>query len=196
MYHIQFVSGTMAQTGHLAERLRILRKPVGRHQDPTHGWIVTASQGPLTEVNVRALLQQHGIAYPPHIPVVYGGYSISDPDWNSSFYHWDSVPNEWLPVWMQPIWWLYAHANEFPGDPMGIDISLAEWRARGIAAVPDLLTIQDIAREFAITARRARALAANRHQRFGIGQQLSGGQWVFRPEDLDILAPDTKYRHK
>ena len=57
-----------------------------------------------------------------------------------------------------------------------------------------ILTIQDIAHEFGITTRRARALAKNRHERFGIGQQLPGGQWVFRPDDLDILAPDTKYR--
>ena len=56
------------------------------------------------------------------------------------------------------------------------------------------ITIQDIAHGFGITPRRARALAKNRHERFGVGQQLPGGQWVFRPEDLDILAPDEKYR--
>jgi len=61
---------------------------------------------------------------------------------------------------------------------------------------PDILTIQDIAREFNISTRRARALAKNRHERFGIGQQLPGGQWVFRPEDLNVLAPDIKHRRK
>jgi len=57
-----------------------------------------------------------------------------------------------------------------------------------------LLTIQDIAREFSITTRRARAIAKHRHEKFGVGQQLPGGQWVFSPDDLDILRPDPKYR--
>jgi len=59
-----------------------------------------------------------------------------------------------------------------------------------------LLTIHDLAHGFRISTRRARALAKNRHERFGIGQQLPSGQWVFRPEDLHILRPDVKYCHK
>jgi len=69
-------------------------------------------------------------------------------------------------------------------------------RMRSIEPDWDIITVQDIAREFGITTRRARALAKNRHERFGVGQQLPGGQWVFRPEDLHILAPDPKHRRK
>lgn len=45
-----------------------------------------------------------------------------------------------------------------------------------------------------ISRRRLAAIIHNRHERFGVGMQLSGGQWLVRHEDLDSLMPDIKHR--
>jgi hypothetical protein len=65
-------------------------------------------------------------------------------------------------------------------------------------ALENLLTIEDIAKQFQITKRRAREVAKSRHARFGIGRKIPGkrGQWLFLPGDLDILAPIEKHRKK
>ena len=54
---------------------------------------------------------------------------------------------------------------------------------------PPILTIQAPAHGFNVSTRRARALAENRHKRFGIGRKLPSGQWVFLPGDLGLLRP-------
>ena len=64
-----------------------------------------------------------------------------------------------------------------------------------INSLMGLLTIQDVAEHYGISERRARALAANRHEKFGAGMKVEGG-WIFRPEELSGLAPDEKYRKK
>jgi len=64
-------------------------------------------------------------------------------------------------------------------------------------ALTSLLTIEDLAERFNITPRRARAIAKNRHERFGIGWQVPGtNQWLFRPEELSILEPNHRYQRK
>jgi len=60
-----------------------------------------------------------------------------------------------------------------------------------------LLTIDDAAEQLGVSTRRMRAIAANRHERFGTGWQVPGtNQWLFRPGELGDLAPDEKYRRK
>lgn len=189
MYHVQFITGTNAQADHLAERIRIMREPASERHDLTFGWSVSDTEE-MTEEQIRALMVEHGIDYPPDIPIVFGDYSISDPGWNDAFWHWSDRPNEHLFVWMQPRWWLSANWDLFPGDPYGNDEMLKDWLAR-------FLTIEDIAREFNITNRRARAIATNRHEQHGIGWQVPGtNQWLFRPEELEQLKPNKKYRKK
>lgn len=57
-------------------------------------------------------------------------------------------------------------------------------------ALLSLLTVEDVADQLGISARRVRALAAERHERFGIGYRVPGtGAWLFRPEELDALRP-------
>lgn len=64
-------------------------------------------------------------------------------------------------------------------------------------ALSSLLTIKDVAEKFGISTRRVRAIAKNRHERFGIGWQVPGtNQWLFRPKELEMLTPDEKYRRK
>ena len=187
MYHIQFVSGTNRQTGHLSERIRILSKPARGETSLTYGWSVSDSEL-MDEEQVRALMTESGIDYPTDIPIVNGDYSTNDPGWNATYWHWGSRPDKGLPIWMQPHWWLIANWNAFPDDPYGEDRSLCEW-------LDQFLTIEDIAKQFNITPRRARAIAKNRHERFGIGWQVPGTkQWLFRPEELDQLKPEEKYR--
>jgi hypothetical protein len=67
----------------------------------------------------------------------------------------------------------------------------------GDYALMSLLTVEDVAEKFNVTPRRVRAIAKNRHERFGVGWQVPGtNQWLFRPEEMDILEPDEKYRRK
>jgi len=60
-------------------------------------------------------------------------------------------------------------------------------------ALLGLMTAEDVAEHFQISARRARALIANRHERFSIGMRF-GSSWLVHRDDLDSLAPDEKYR--
>lgn len=61
----------------------------------------------------------------------------------------------------------------------------------------NLLTVEDVAEQFNISPRRIRAIAKHRYERFGVGWQVPGtNQWLFRPEELDILRPNEKYRRK
>ena len=126
--HIQFITGTNAQTGHLAERIRVMREPANERHDLSFGWSVSESRE-MDETQVRALLQEHGVNYPADIPLVHGDYSISNPDWNGQFYGWGSQPDEWLPIWMQPRWWLHSNSHRFTGDPYGKDQLLRDWLA-------------------------------------------------------------------
>lgn len=62
-------------------------------------------------------------------------------------------------------------------------------------ALLSLLTVEDMAEMLGVTKRRVRAIAKNRHERFGIGWQVPGTcQWLFRPEEIEQLRPDEKYR--
>ena len=64
-------------------------------------------------------------------------------------------------------------------------------------ALMSLLTVDDVAEMLEISPRRVRAIAKNRHERFGIGWQVPGtNQWLFRPEEIEQLQPDEKYRKK
>ena len=60
-------------------------------------------------------------------------------------------------------------------------------------ALMGLMTAQDVADHFDISVRRARALIANRHERFGTGMQV-GKQWLVHRDELDQLAPDERFR--
>ena len=59
-------------------------------------------------------------------------------------------------------------------------------------ALLGLMTAEDVAEHFQISPRRARALIANRHGRFGTGMRF-GNSWLVHRDDLDTLQPDTKY---
>jgi len=64
-------------------------------------------------------------------------------------------------------------------------------------ALMSLLTVEDVAERFGVTPRRVRAIAKNRHERLGIGWQVPGtNQWLFRPEEIEHLEPDEKYRRR
>lgn len=60
-------------------------------------------------------------------------------------------------------------------------------------ALLGLMTSDDVAEEFGVSKRRARALIKNRHERFGVGMQV-GRQWVVHRDELVNLEPDGKYR--
>jgi len=67
----------------------------------------------------------------------------------------------------------------------------------GAYALMSLLTVEEVAERFGVTPRRVRAIAKHRHERFGIGWQVPGtNQWLFRPEEMEVLEPDEKYRRK
>lgn len=64
------------------------------------------------------------------------------------------------------------------------------WREGQSYILLNLKTIQDVAETYGISERRARALAAERHARFGIGYQVPGTRaWLFQPEEIASLAP-------
>ena len=56
-----------------------------------------------------------------------------------------------------------------------------------------LMTAEDVAAHYGISTRRARALIANRHQRFGVGMK-AGNTWLVHRDELPQLAPEEKYR--
>lgn len=58
-----------------------------------------------------------------------------------------------------------------------------------------LMTVQDVAEHFRISERRARALIANRHDRFGVGMQFGGrGQWLIHRDELPQLQPYPRHQ--
>lgn len=65
-------------------------------------------------------------------------------------------------------------------------------------ALGNLLTVEDVAEQLHVTTRRVRAIARNRQERgFPVGWQVPGtSQWLFRPEDLEQMQPDTRYQRK
>lgn len=64
-------------------------------------------------------------------------------------------------------------------------------------ALLSLLTADDLAEMFGVTPRRIRALARARNAQMPIGWQVPGtNQWLFRPEEVEQLRPDEKYRRK
>ncbi len=62
-------------------------------------------------------------------------------------------------------------------------------------ALMGLMTVSDVALHYDISKRRARALIANRHERFAVGMQV-GNSWLVHRDELPDLAPDKKYRQK
>jgi len=67
----------------------------------------------------------------------------------------------------------------------------------GSYALLSLLTVEDVAGILHVSPRRVRALARQRHTRFGVGWQVPGtSQWLFRPEEIEQLRPDERYRRK
>jgi hypothetical protein len=64
-------------------------------------------------------------------------------------------------------------------------------------ALGELLTTKQAAAYLGVTAHRMAAIAKNRHDRYGIGLQIPGTrQWLFRPDELPLLAPDPRYRRR
>ena len=62
-------------------------------------------------------------------------------------------------------------------------------------ALMSLLTADDVAAMLGVSVRRVRAIARNRHERFGVGWQVPGtSQWLFRPSEIEALRPDEKYK--
>jgi len=52
----------------------------------------------------------------------------------------------------------------------------------------NLRTVDDLAAEFSLSPRRIRALAANRHARYGIGMQV-GKTWLWSASEIDRMRP-------
>ncbi|MFZ5815323.1 MAG: hypothetical protein ACOY93_08460 [Bacillota bacterium] len=62
-------------------------------------------------------------------------------------------------------------------------------------ALASLRTIADVAQRYGITERRARTVAKDRHERFGIGWQVPGTQvWLFRESEMEHLRPGERGR--
>lgn len=57
----------------------------------------------------------------------------------------------------------------------------------------ELMTAEDVAEHFGFSVRRARALIANRNERFGIGMKV-GRSWLVHRDELGRLEPEEKYR--
>ncbi len=62
-------------------------------------------------------------------------------------------------------------------------------------ALTGLMTVRDVAQYYGISKRRARALIANRHERFAVGMQV-GNSWLVHRDELPEMEPDEKYRRK
>lgn len=57
-------------------------------------------------------------------------------------------------------------------------------------ALGSLMTIEDAANLIGVSPRRMRAIAKDRHERFGVGYQIAGtNTWLFRPEEIESLRP-------
>jgi hypothetical protein len=51
-----------------------------------------------------------------------------------------------------------------------------------------LKTVDEIAEEIGVERERLREIAAERHQRFGVGRKL-GDAWVWAPDEVDVVRP-------
>lgn len=60
-------------------------------------------------------------------------------------------------------------------------------------ALLGLMTAEDVAEQFQITPRRARALIRHRHERLGVGMRF-GNSWLVHRDELPVLEPDARYR--
>ena len=92
---------------------------------------------------------------------------------------------------------LFPHGEGRVGRPR-VQHQLQQVAARAYTigrsdALLGLMTAEDVAEHFQISPRRARALIANRHERFSIGMRF-GASWLVHRDDLASLAPDGKYR--
>jgi len=74
-------------------------------------------------------------------------------------------------------------------------VAIRAFQAGKTHALLGLMTVTDVAEHYSITERRARALIANRHNRFGVGMQV-GNSWLIHRDELPDLAPDEKYQRK
>lgn len=63
-------------------------------------------------------------------------------------------------------------------------------------ALTSLLTVDDLAAEFRVSPRRVRALAQVAHDRYGTGWQTPRGEWLFTPEEVEILRPGPPGRRR
>jgi len=69
-------------------------------------------------------------------------------------------------------------------------VAQAAFTAGGDYALMSLMTANDVADKLGISVRRVRAIAANRHARFGVGYKVPGtSQWLFRPTEIEALRP-------
>lgn len=142
-YYIQFVRGIGDHPEHLLNRIRILTRPAPETSNLTYNWYTSATDGPMTEDEIRAIMSKHGIIYPEHIPVISGDYSISVPEWNVQYYEWNEQPHEWCPLWAQPTWWQFHNWNNLP-EYEGQNILLRNWQK-----IPNDLITQAAAAEIA-----------------------------------------------
>ena len=86
MYHIQYVTGTNGQTGHLAERIRVLREHAPGYDYLDTGWAATEAVA-MDEAETREALEPTG--YPQDRAIEANEYSLSDPSWNAWYYGWE-----------------------------------------------------------------------------------------------------------
>lgn len=65
------------------------------------------------------------------------------------------------------------------------------WTAAESHVLINLMTVEDVSEQLGISPRRVRAIAIQKHQRFGIGWKLPGnrGTWLFKPEEVAHLQP-------
>ena len=61
----------------------------------------------------------------------------------------------------------------------------------------NIITAQDIADLYGVSLRRGQAIARLRHDKYGIGSQVSTRNvWIFREKDKPLLAPGLPHRPK
>lgn len=59
----------------------------------------------------------------------------------------------------------------------------------------NLCTADEMAPEWGVSASRARAIIADRHERFGVGRKI-GKTWVLSAREADSIVIATKHRRK
>jgi hypothetical protein len=76
-------------------------------------------------------------------------------------------------------------------------IAKEAFSAGGSYQLSNILTVDDIATRFGVSLRRAKALAMDRHERFGIGRKIGATNvYVFSIDDLPALSPGPSHRPK